>query len=271
MDTKKKKPWSAFCAQAILDMGFCSTKTENLKVTFIQGYLQMLFEAWQQTSLTGCAPAALVAAWLLLCSDGEITTLYWHACGEARHAYDIWGGRKKKKSKIYLSLYPWWRCGLRTFGVLGLLADHCKLIHKMLPICQTHSYFTLSCEGQQNERRVLVHISATGAWKPCSQAVAKQDVTPRFYSMACCSVVTSCFWFSSPILLKHWNLIVCLNYIDTVTQREGWRVETGWGCSLMFFFWHVARPHRMVCLSHVGACWHAIIDGCTGSRTAHDL
>lgn len=28
----------------------------------------MLFEAWQQSSLTGCAPAALVAAWpSLLC------------------------------------------------------------------------------------------------------------------------------------------------------------------------------------------------------------
>lgn len=43
----------------------------------------MLFEAWQQTFLTGCAPAALVAAWPSFALYGEITTLYWHACGEA--------------------------------------------------------------------------------------------------------------------------------------------------------------------------------------------
>lgn len=54
-----------------------------MKVTFSQGYLQMLFEAWQQSSLTGCAPAALVAAWPSFALYGESTAQYWHACGEA--------------------------------------------------------------------------------------------------------------------------------------------------------------------------------------------
>lgn len=53
-----------------------------MKVTFSQGYLQMLFEAWQQSSLTGCAPAALVAAWPFFALYGESTAQYWHACGE---------------------------------------------------------------------------------------------------------------------------------------------------------------------------------------------
>lgn len=43
----------------------------------------MLFEAWQQSSLTGCAPAALVAVWPSFALYGESTTLYWHACREA--------------------------------------------------------------------------------------------------------------------------------------------------------------------------------------------
>lgn len=43
----------------------------------------MLFEAWQQSSLTGCAPAALVAAWPSFALYGESTAQYWHACGEA--------------------------------------------------------------------------------------------------------------------------------------------------------------------------------------------
>lgn len=43
----------------------------------------MLFEAWQQSSLTGCAPAALVAAWPSIALYGESTAQYWHACGEA--------------------------------------------------------------------------------------------------------------------------------------------------------------------------------------------
>lgn len=43
----------------------------------------MLFEAWQNSSLTGCAPAALVAAWPSFALYGESTAQYWHACGEA--------------------------------------------------------------------------------------------------------------------------------------------------------------------------------------------
>lgn len=33
----------------------------------------MLFEAWQQSSMTGCAPAALVAAWPSIALYGEGT------------------------------------------------------------------------------------------------------------------------------------------------------------------------------------------------------
>lgn len=47
----------------------------------------MLFEAWQLSSLTGCAPAALVAAWPLFSLYVESTAQYWHACGEA-----VYGG-----------------------------------------------------------------------------------------------------------------------------------------------------------------------------------
>lgn len=54
-----------------------------MKVTFSQGYLQILFEAWQQSSLTGCAPAALVAAWPSFALYGESTAQYWNSCGEA--------------------------------------------------------------------------------------------------------------------------------------------------------------------------------------------
>lgn len=43
----------------------------------------MLFEAWQHRSLTGCAPAALVAAWPSFALYGGSTAQYWHACGEA--------------------------------------------------------------------------------------------------------------------------------------------------------------------------------------------
>lgn len=43
----------------------------------------MLFEAWQQSSLTGCAPAALVAVWPSFALYGESTAPYWHACREA--------------------------------------------------------------------------------------------------------------------------------------------------------------------------------------------
>lgn len=43
----------------------------------------MLFEAWQQSSMTGCAPAALVAAWPSIALYGEGTAQYWHACREA--------------------------------------------------------------------------------------------------------------------------------------------------------------------------------------------
>lgn len=39
----------------------------------------MLFEAWQQSCLTGCAPAALVAAWPSFAVCGESTAQYWRA------------------------------------------------------------------------------------------------------------------------------------------------------------------------------------------------
>lgn len=42
----------------------------------------MLYEAWWQTFQTGCAPAALVAAWPSSALHSESSTLYWHTCGE---------------------------------------------------------------------------------------------------------------------------------------------------------------------------------------------
>lgn len=53
----------------------------------------MLFEAWQQSSLTGCAPAALVAAWPSFALYVESMALHSHACGEARCRGGWAGGR----------------------------------------------------------------------------------------------------------------------------------------------------------------------------------
>lgn len=68
------------CVEGLWIWGFEMLR-KTLKVTFSHACLEMLFEAWQQSSLTGCATPALIATWPSFAQCSESTAQYWPAYG----------------------------------------------------------------------------------------------------------------------------------------------------------------------------------------------